>query len=109
MLRTGKLDEVKNIMIKKNIDILGLCETRWQGNSDFNSDDFRIITSGGDVQGQRSVAIVMKKKWAENIVNTLHVNDRILLMKIKTQSDSLITLQVYFPALNSIEEEIESM
>jgi len=65
MLRAGKLEEVKNIMIEKNIDILGLCETRWQGSNDFNSDEFRIITSGGDVQGQRGVALVMKKKWAK--------------------------------------------
>lgn len=51
----------------------------------------------------------MKQKRAENIVNTLHMNDRILFIKIKTQTGSLIILQVYFPTSNSTEEELESM
>jgi len=49
------LEEVKNIMFEKNIDILGLCETWWQGNGDFNTVEFRVLKSGGDSQGQRGV------------------------------------------------------
>lgn len=77
-------------MIEMNIEILGLCETRWQGN--FNSNEFRVVTSGNDSQEQRGVAIILKKKWTNNIVNTLYVRDRILLTKIKTQTNSIIIL-----------------
>lgn len=96
-------------MIKRTIDILGLCETRWQLSSDFNSDEFRIKTSGSDSQEHRRVAIIMKETWASNIVNTLYVNERLLLIKMKTQMDSLIILQVYFSTLRSTEEELENM
>lgn len=51
----------------------------------------------------------MKKKWSVNIVNMLHVNDRILFIKIKTQTGSLMILQVYFTTSNCTEEELESM
>jgi len=49
ILRARSLKEVKNIMTERNIEILGLCETRWQGNNDFNSDEFRVITGGNEI------------------------------------------------------------
>lgn len=33
-------------MREKQLDVLGVCETRWSGNDDFWSDDIRIILSG---------------------------------------------------------------
>lgn len=98
-----------NIMTERNIEIFGLCETRWQGNNDFNSDEFRVIASGNEIQGHRSVAIILRKKWANIIVNILHVSDRLLLVKINTQTRSLILLQVYFSTSSSTEEELENM
>lgn len=49
VLRAGNLEEVKNIMTQRNIEILGLCESRWQGNNDFNCDEFRVITRGNEI------------------------------------------------------------
>lgn len=66
MLKTGKLEEVKHIMKERNIDILSLYETRWQGNNNFNSDEFRVITSGSDTQEYRVVTRILKKKLAYN-------------------------------------------
>lgn len=42
-------------------------------------------------------------------MNTLHVSDILLLIKIKTQTRSLIILQVYFPTSSSTVEELENM
>lgn len=44
MLQTGKLENVKIEMDRYNIEILGLCEKRWDGNSDFISDQYRKYT-----------------------------------------------------------------
>lgn len=62
MLKAGKLEEVKNITIERNIGILGLCEIRWQSNSDFSSDKFRVKTRVIYSQGHKSVIILIKKK-----------------------------------------------
>lgn len=94
----------KKITIERNFDILGLCEARWQSNSDFNSNKFRVITNSSDSQEHKSVAIIIKKKLTGNIVNKLHVNERLLLIKIKTQTCSLIILQVYLSISNSTEK-----
>jgi len=93
MLRAVSLDEVKN-MTEKNIEILGLCETRWQGNNNFNSDKYRVITSGNKIQGLKRCSPYVETK---HIINNLHVSDRLMLVKIITQTRSHIILQFYFP------------
>lgn len=35
-------------MGEKDLDVLGVCETRWDDNDNLWSDDFRIIHSGGN-------------------------------------------------------------
>jgi len=57
MLQTLKLKNVKIEMYRQNIEILGLSETRWNGNGDFRSDKYRIIYSGKQ-SGKAGVALV---------------------------------------------------
>ena len=38
-MNQGKLDVVKEEMIRVNIDILGISELKWMGMGEFNSDD----------------------------------------------------------------------
>lgn len=109
MLKTGKLEELKLQMKKANLDILGLCETRWSSNGDFKSDEFRVIHSGSEKRGQKGVAIVLKGKWKENVLNTYHMNERILMIKLEAKPSNIYIIQVYFPTSRSTEEEIEEM
>ena len=41
-MNQGKQDVVKQEMTKLNIDILGVCERKWTGMSEFNSDDHYV-------------------------------------------------------------------
>lgn len=74
-------------------------------NGDFWSDDLRMIHSG-DKQGKNKVGILLNKEWWLQVGNTYHVNDRILLIKLKTSTVNMIVIQVYFPSLNSENNEI---
>ena len=38
-MNQGKLDVVKQEMVRININILGISELKWKGMGDFNSDD----------------------------------------------------------------------
>ena len=38
-MNQGKLDVVKQEMVRVNIDILGISELKWMGMGEFNSDD----------------------------------------------------------------------
>ena len=41
-MNQGKLDVVKQEMIRVHIDILGISELKWMGMGEFNSDDHYI-------------------------------------------------------------------
>ena len=41
-MNQGKLEVVKQEMVRANVDILGLSELKWTGMSEFNSDDHYI-------------------------------------------------------------------
>lgn len=65
--------------------MLGICETRWGGNGDYIKDDFRVIHSENDKSGRNGVAIIVQGKRKNNIMNTYHLNNRLLMVKIHAQ------------------------
>ena len=42
-MNQGKLDMVKQEMIRINIDLLGISELKWMGMGEFNSDDHYLL------------------------------------------------------------------
>jgi len=60
LYQAGRLENLKQEMQALDIDILGVCETRWTGNGKFNSDDFVMLYSGGETHSN-GVGIIMKK------------------------------------------------
>uniref|UniRef100_A0A8D8RMY9 Craniofacial development protein 2 n=1 Tax=Cacopsylla melanoneura TaxID=428564 RepID=A0A8D8RMY9_9HEMI len=110
LLILGKLEELKEQMKKAELDILGICETRWAGNGDFvTDDDFRMIHSGNEKSGKNGVSIILRGKWRNNVMNTYHVNDRILMIKLHADPIDIYIIMVYFPTSNSDDEEVENM
>ena len=45
-MNQGKLEVVKQVMARVNIDILGTSELRWTGIGEFNSDDHLLLCTG---------------------------------------------------------------
>ena len=45
-MNQGKLDMVKQKMVRINTDILGISELKWMGMGEFNSDDIISTTMG---------------------------------------------------------------
>ena len=66
LLRKGKLDNVKQEMIKNNLNVLGLSEVRWKEEGDFDSDEYRVCYAGGE-ESQRGVAIVLDKETSKRV------------------------------------------
>ena len=56
-----KVEDVKYEMTWLGINVLGISETRWLGEDDYES--FRIIHSGGE-ESQRGVAIILDNRTA---------------------------------------------
>lgn len=107
LLKTGKVEELKQEMKRAELDILGICETRWAGNGDFTSEEFRFIHCGNEKRGKNGVALILRGKWKNNVLNTYHVNDRMMMIKIHAEPTDMYVIQVYFPTSNSDDEEVE--
>ncbi|VVC42423.1 Endonuclease/exonuclease/phosphatase [Cinara cedri] len=108
-LKAGKIEEIKEQIKNNYIGILGICETRWSGKGDYITEDFRVIHSGNDKSGKNGIAIIVQGKWKSNIMNTYHLNDRLLIVKIHAQPTDIYIIQVYFPTSNCQDVEIERM
>jgi len=65
MLKAGKLENVKQEMARLKINILLVSETRWIGEGDFNSDDYRVLHSGGEERHR--VALILDKRTARSV------------------------------------------
>ncbi|KAI5755057.1 hypothetical protein M8J77_013699 [Diaphorina citri] len=109
LLRPGKLEELKEQMKKAELDILGVCETRWAGKGDFVSEDFRVIHSGNEKSGRSGVAVILRGKWKNNVLNTYHLNDRIIMIKLHAQPTDIYIIQIYMPTSNSTDDEVENI
>ena len=57
-MNQGKLDVVKQEMVRININILGISEPKWMGMGEFNSDDHYIYYYGQESHRRNGVALI---------------------------------------------------
>ena len=57
----GRLEVVKQEMVRVNIDILEISELKWTGMGDFNSDDYFIYYCGQESLRRNGVAIIVNR------------------------------------------------
>ena len=60
-MNQGKLEVVKQEMVRVNVDILGISELKWTGMGEFKSDDHYIYYCGQECLRRNEVAIVVNK------------------------------------------------
>ena len=105
---SGKLVNIKTEMKQLNIDILGMSEIKWKDEGDFWSNNYRAIYSQ-DKNSNTGVGIILTKEWGQRIKNYLLYNDRIMLIKLKTDKNDLFIIQTYIPTSGYKDEEVEEV
>ena len=61
-MNQGKLEVVKQEMVRANVDILGISELKWTGMGEFNSDDHYIYYCGQESLRRNRVPIIINKR-----------------------------------------------
>ena len=61
-MNQGKLDMVKQEMVRINIYILGISELKWMAMGEFNSDDNYIYYCGQELHRRNGIALIINKK-----------------------------------------------
>ena len=58
----GKLEVIKQEMVRVNVDILGISDLKWTGMGEFNLDDHYIYYCGQESLRRNGVAIIVNKR-----------------------------------------------
>ena len=74
-MNQGKLEVIKQEMLRVNVDILGISKLKWTGMGEFNSDDHYIYYCGQESLRRNGVTIMVNKR-ARNAVLGLQSQKR---------------------------------
>ena len=101
-MNQGKLEAVKEEMVRINIDILGISKLKWTGMGEFNSDDHRIYYCGQEPMKRNGAALPANKspKCSTWVQSQNDKND-------PGKSFNITVIQLYAPATKAKEAEVE--
>ena len=106
-MNQGKLEVVKQEMARVNIDILGICELKWTGMGEFNSDDHYVYYCGQESHRRNGVAIIVNKRVRNVVLGCSLKNDRMISVRFQGKPFYIMVIQVYAPTSNAEEAEVE--
>ena len=61
-MNQGKLEVVKQEIVRVNVNILGISELKWTGMGEFNSDDHYIYYCGQESLKGNGIALIVHKR-----------------------------------------------
>ena len=102
-MNQGKLQVVKQKMVRVNIDSLGISELKWMGVGEFNSDDYYIYYCGQESRRRNGEALRVNKRVRNAVLGCNLKNDKMISVHFQGKPFNITVIQVY--ALNSNAEE----
>ena len=88
-----------------NIDILEICELKWNEMGEFNSDNHYIYYCGQEFLRRNGVAIVVNERVQNAVLGCSLRNERMISVRIQGKPFNITVIRVY--ALSSNAEEVE--
>ena len=104
-MNQGKLEVVKQEMVRVNMDILGISELKWTGICKFNSDDHYIYYCEQESLRRNGVALIVKKSVWNAVLGFCPKNDQMILVCLQGKLFNITSIQVYIPNTNAREAE----
>lgn len=105
MLKPGRMKEIANQLIKYNIDIAALQETRWNDNGRIDKKEFSILYSGPKKKtGQAGTGFFVNNKLRKSILNFEAISDRLCKLRIKGKFRNISIFSVYAPTEDADDE-----
>ena len=106
-MNQGKLEMVKQVIARGNINILGIKELKWTGMGEFNSDDHYIYYCVQESLRGNEVAIIVNKRVRNAVRGCNLKNDRMISVCFQGKPFNIMVIQVITPNSNAEEAEVE--
>ena len=102
----GKLEVVKQEMVRLNINILGISGLKWTGMGEFNLDDRFIYYCGQESLRRNGVAVIVSKRVRNAALGFCPKNDSMISVHFQGKPFNITVIQVYAPTTNAKEVEV---
>ena len=94
-------------MARVNIDILGICELKWIGMGEFNSDDHYIYYCRQESLRRNGVALIVNKTVQTSVLGCNLKNNTMNSVHFQGKPFNSTVIQIYAPTSNVEEVEVE--
>ena len=106
-MNQGKLEVVKQEMVRVNINILAISELKWMQMGKFNSEDHYIYYCGQESLRRNGLALKIKKRVWNAVFGCNLKNNRMISVRFQGKPFNITVIQVYAPTSNAEEAEVE--
>ena len=106
-MNQGKLEMVKQEIVRVKVNILGISELKWTGMGEFNSDDHYIYYCEQESLRRNGVAITVNKRVRNAVLGCNLKNDRMISVHFQGKPFNITVIQAYAPTSNAEEAEGE--
>ena len=106
-MNQGKLEVVKQEMVRVNMDIVGISELKWTGMGELNWDDHYIYYCGQESLRRNKVALIVNKRVWNAVLGCDLKNDRKISVCFPGKPFNITVIQVYAPTTDAEEVEVD--
>ena len=90
-----------------NTNILRISELKWTGMGEFKADDHQIYYSGQESMRRNGVALIVKKRVLDAVLECNLKNDRMISVHFQGKPYNIRIIQVYAVTTGAEEAEVE--
>ena len=106
-MNQGKLEVVKQVMARVNVNVLGISKLKWTGMGEFNSDDHYIYYCGQESLRRNGVVIIVNKRVRNAVLGCNLKTDRMISVHLQGKPFNITVIQVYALTSNGEEAKVE--
>ena len=107
MYATGETEVVRREAERQHLAILGVSEVRWPQANDFETNGWRVITSGREPNNSAGVAMFINPKWKTAVMGHAVWSPRLITLRLAARGRPISIAQVYMPTAQAMDEEVD--
>uniref|UniRef100_H3A3N0 Reverse transcriptase domain-containing protein n=1 Tax=Latimeria chalumnae TaxID=7897 RepID=H3A3N0_LATCH len=108
LYESGRLDQVRAERERLQLDIVGLVEVRWTGNSQTTNEGWTLYCSGGNSHNH-GVGFLVSPRIARAVTRVEPINEQVMVITVQAKPSPLNIIQVYMPTTDGDDNKVHEV
>ncbi|KAJ4426530.1 hypothetical protein ANN_27344 [Periplaneta americana] len=108
LLQAGKLENLKEEMIRNKVDVMGISEMKWENSDELVSDDFTLFYSNGGFGSKEFAPTLWSEQGSEISYKETPLWLLLQIAPIKNERDLVVLFLLTFRDITALKQPIES-